>query len=127
MLAVEVRFEAAGSEPNFFCAPNATFCYFFSIPKQFGAFLAIKCKQNQGSPPSASLTLADLGPLLASVVGQAHCCSVVIVNNKNSVQLPTFGSSSLFTPLGARRYVYSCVQVRTGAYRCVQLCTVVLP
>ena len=34
------------------------------------------------------------GLLLASVVGQAHCCSVVIVNNKNSVQLPTFGSSS---------------------------------
>ena len=67
---------------------------FFRFPSDFEPFLAIKCKQNQGSPPSASLTLADLGPLLASVVGQAHCCSVVIVNNKNSVQLPTFGSSS---------------------------------
>ena len=32
------------------------------------------------------------GLLLASVVGQAHCCSVVIVNNKNTVQLPTFGN-----------------------------------
>ena len=31
---------------------------------------------------------------MASVVGQAHCCSVVIVNNKNSVQLPTFSNSS---------------------------------
>ena len=31
---------------------------------------------------------------MASVVGQAHCCSVVSVNNKNSVQLPTFSNSS---------------------------------
>ena len=34
------------------------------------------------------------GLLLASVVGQAHCCSVVVVNNKNSVQLPTFSNST---------------------------------
>ena len=33
------------------------------------------------------------GLLLASVVGQAHCCSVVTVNNKNTVQLLTFGNS----------------------------------
>ena len=32
---------------------------------------------------------------MASVVGQAHCCSVVSVNNMNSVQLPTFGSSTV--------------------------------
>ena len=38
------------------------------------------------------------GLLLASVVGQAHCCSVVSVNNKNSVQLPTFGSSNFWVP-----------------------------
>ena len=30
---------------------------------------------------------------MASVVGQAQCCSVVIVDNENSVQLPTFGNS----------------------------------
>ena len=29
-------------------------------------------------------------PTFVCVVGQAHCCSVVTVNNKNSVQLPTF-------------------------------------
>ena len=33
------------------------------------------------------------GLMLASVVGQAHCCSVVIVNTKNIVQELTFGSS----------------------------------
>ena len=32
--------------------------------------------------------------LLASVVGQAHCCSVVTVNNKNIVHKLTFGCSN---------------------------------
>ena len=37
---------------------------------------------------------------MASVVGQAHCCSVVSVNNKNSVQLPTFSNSTVLTVRG---------------------------
>ena len=63
------------------------------------------------------------GLLLASVVGQAHCCSVVIVNNKNSVQLPTFGSSSLAHAsqrsevLLQRRAASQCHRVRARARR----------
>ena len=47
--------------------------------------------------PSVGLllfTMVHEALTLASVVGQAHCCSVVTVNNKNTVQLPTLKSSS---------------------------------
>ena len=56
------------------------------------------------------------GLLLASVVGQAHCCcSVVIVNNKNSVQLPTIGSSrSLAVGAGTRAESREHLQKKTS-------------
>jgi len=37
--------------------------------------MTIKMQAKSRHPTSASLTLADLGPLLASVVGLAYCCS----------------------------------------------------
>ena len=62
-------------------------------------------RKTKGSTTPAGLTLGigsqvlayccSRGLLLASVVGQTHCCSVVTVSNKNTVQLPpTFGCSS---------------------------------
>ena len=45
--------------------------------------------------PAKELNVKHRGLTLASVVGQAHCCSVVIVNTKNIVQELTFASSNL--------------------------------
>ena len=43
--------------------------------------------------PAKELNVKHRGLTLASVVGQGHCCSVVIVNTKNIVQELTLGSS----------------------------------
>ena len=96
--------------------PFCDFCDFFAVLTLFQAILMqfqavlsvcrIKFKGKQSRLHPGGLTLGNWsqvlaynccsrGLMLASVVGQAHCCSVVSVNNKNSVQLPTFGSSSV--------------------------------
>ena len=63
---------------------------------------SIEIKGKQSGLPPAGLTLGDWSQVLAyccsrgllftSVVHQAHCCSVVTVNNKNIVQKLTFGN-----------------------------------
>ena len=78
---------------------------FETIPSDFERVSHQIQRKFKGSQPHSRPNVGDWEPsvggyccsrglLLASVVGQAHCCSVVSVNNKNSVQLPTLNSSN---------------------------------
>ena len=58
----------------------------FGRPAQFGPTL--------GNWSQVLAYCCSRGLLFTSVVHEAHCCSVVTVNNKNSVQLLTFSSST---------------------------------
>ena len=59
----------------------------FGRPAQFGPTL--------GNWSQVLAYCCSRGLLFTSVVHEAHCCSVVTVNNTNSVQLLTFGSSTV--------------------------------
>ena len=94
---------------------------FKPILRRFQANLSvrrIKFKEKQSGLHPVGPTLGNSSQVLAyccsrgllftTVVHQAHCCSVVTVNNKNIVQQLTFGSSTgsptISAPLASPRY-----------------------
>ena len=89
-----------------FCDFFAVLTWFQAILMQFQAILSVCCikfKGKQSGLYPGGLTLGNWsqvfaccsrGLLFTSVVHQTHCCSVVTVNNNNTVQKLTLASST---------------------------------